>query len=97
MTHAKNAWVHCSIYIGIQQIQDIYSDYTCNEGILGMKGAGLINKSNQFLGIKFLRTIGRALDARDTYCELSVLNDIELAKRGLNRNDIAKQAMAKLG
>ncbi|MBC27456.1 MAG: hypothetical protein CMM41_11590 [Rhodospirillaceae bacterium] len=67
------------------------------EGILFMASSRLGMKPRQFVGVRVLQAIGRALDARDTYRELSVLNDVELAKRGLHRNDIVKQAMEKLG
>ena len=68
-----------------------------HEGILVMAASKSGSKNGQFVGVRVLRAIGRALDARDTYRELSVLNDVELAKRGLHRSDIVKQAMAKLG
>ena len=67
------------------------------EGISVMSASRSGNKPGQFVGVRVLQAIGRALDARDTYRELSVLNDVELAKRGLHRNDIVKQAMEKLG
>ena len=62
-----------------------------------MTASRLGNKPRQFVGVRVLQAIGKALDARDIYRELSVLNDVELAKRGLHRNDVAKQAMEKLG
>ena len=68
-----------------------------HEGILVMTASRSESKPGRFVGVRVLQAIGRALDARDTYRELSVLNDVELAKRGLHRNDIVKQAMEKLG
>ena len=47
--------------------------------------------------LRFLNSLGRALDARDTFNELSLLNDLELSKRGLDRNGISKHVVEKLG
>ena len=47
--------------------------------------------------LRFLNSLGRALDARDTFNELSLLNDLELSKRGLDRNDISKHVVETLG
>ena len=46
--------------------------------------------------LRFLNSLGRALDARDTFNELSLLNDLELSKRGLDRNGISKHVVEKL-
>ena len=91
--------MRCSNSVGLQVDQSIYKS-ACgfiHEGILVMAALRSGSKSGQFVGVRVLQAIGRALDARDTYRELSVLNDVELAKRGLHRNDIVKQAMEKLG
>ena len=91
--------MRCSNFVGLQVNQCIYPNVHgfLYEGITVMSASRLENKPGQFVGVRMLQAIGRALDARDTYRELSVLNDVELAKRGLHRNDIVKQAMEKLG
>ena len=90
--------MHCSNSVGLQVDQTIYFIVNdIREGNLIMAASRSGSNPGQFVGVRVLQAIGRALDARDTYRELSVLNDVELAKRGLHRNDIAKQAMEKLG
>jgi|GEM_PF-4666340 len=54
-------------------------------------------QASQIPGVRFLKSLGRALDARDTYNELALLNDTELSKRGLDRNSIFKHVVEKLG
>ena len=90
--------MRCSNSVGLQVDLSIYIGRSfINEGTLVMAASRSGSRSGQFVGVRVLQAIGRALDARDTYRELSVLNDVELAKRGLHRNDIVKQAMEKLG
>jgi hypothetical protein len=48
-------------------------------------------------GVRFLRSFGQALNARDAFNELTVLSDADLAKRGLRRDQIIEQVVAKLG
>lgn len=62
-----------------------------------MSAATINAQAGQFSGVRFFQTLGRALDARDTYEELSVLNDAELAKRGIDRGDVVQHVLAKLG
>ena len=91
--------MHCSNSVRLQVDRSVYgySNNLLHEGILVMTASRSGSRPGQFVGVRILQAIGRALDARDTYRELSVLNDVELAKRGLHRNDIVKQAMEKLG
>ena len=90
--------MRCSNSVGLQVDQTIYKTVEhIYEGTSIMAASRSGSKPGRFVGVRVLQAIGRALDARDTYRELSVLNDVELAKRGLHRNDIAKQAMEKRG
>ena len=54
-------------------------------------------QASQFPGIRFLNSFGRALNARDAFNEVSLMNDSELSKRGLDRNSIFKHVLEKLG
>ena len=62
-----------------------------------MSAATINAQASQFASVRFLQTIGRAIDARDTYEELAVLNDAELAKRGIDRGGVFQKVLAKLG
>ena len=62
-----------------------------------MSAVTIKGRAGQIPRLRFLNSLGRALDARDTFNELSLLNDLELSKRGLDRNSISKHIVEKLG
>ena len=68
-----------------------------DERITPMSAVTIKGRAGQIPRLRFLNSLGRALDARDTFNELSLLNDLELSKRGLDRNSISKHIVEKLG
>ena len=68
-----------------------------DERITPMSAVKIKGQAGQIPRLRFLNSLGRALDARDTFNELSLLNDLELSKRGLDRNGISKHVVDKLG
>ena len=68
-----------------------------DERITPMSALKIKGQAGQIPRLRFLNSLGRALDARDTFNELSLLNDLELSKRGLDRNGISIHVVEKLG
>jgi hypothetical protein len=68
-----------------------------DERITPMSTVTITGRAGQIPRLRFLNSLGRALVARDTFNELSLLNDLELSKRGLDRNGISKHVVDKLG
>ncbi|MDA0656107.1 MAG: hypothetical protein O2912_06860 [Proteobacteria bacterium] len=62
-----------------------------------MSAATINAQASENAGVRFLRSFGQALNARDTFNELNILSDADLAKRGLNRDQVIEQVVAKLG
>ncbi|MGY9107197.1 MAG: hypothetical protein ACKVG0_11830 [Alphaproteobacteria bacterium] len=67
------------------------------ERIKQMNAATINAQASENAGVRFLRSFGQALNARDAFNELTVLSDADLAKRGLRRDQIIEQVVAKLG
>jgi hypothetical protein len=61
-----------------------------------MTAATMNAQAGRKTGFRFLETFGKALNARDTFNELNALNDQELAKRGLTRDGVLDEVVAKL-
>ena len=88
-------------------MQHLFFKYGCLEPICTnsiidersdpMSAIKLSAQASRFPGIRFLNSFGRALNARDAFNELSLLNDSELSKRGLDRNSLFKHVVEKLG